>query len=231
MPAMRTKIMCHSENSITSWPRLGATTGMIMNTMKTSDMTSAMARPPNTSRMIDTVMTRVAAAPSALDEAQDEKRLEARRESCSKRGCDIDRKAAKQRDSPAEAVGQRAEPKLREAEACDIGGDHILPVVFVLDAKAGADLLQSGQHDVDGQRIERHEGCGKRDELPARDRQAACLAGRGGLLVHENGSTCGGKGNAPEAGAFKIDEARKIPSGSDSDRQAAPLTLTPFSTR
>ena len=43
--------------------KAGATTGMIMNTMKTSDMTSAMARPPKTSRMIDTVITRVAAAP------------------------------------------------------------------------------------------------------------------------------------------------------------------------
>ena len=60
---MTTKIMCHSENSMTSWPRLGAMTGMTMNTMKISDMTSAMARPPKTSRTMETVMTRVEAAP------------------------------------------------------------------------------------------------------------------------------------------------------------------------
>ena len=56
--------MCHSANSMMTWPMLGATTGMIMNTMKTSDMTSAIARPPNVSRTIETVMTRVAAAPT-----------------------------------------------------------------------------------------------------------------------------------------------------------------------
>ena len=39
---MNTKIMCHSENSMINWPTPGATTGMTMNTMKTSDMTSAM---------------------------------------------------------------------------------------------------------------------------------------------------------------------------------------------
>ncbi len=61
--AMSTKIMCHSENSITSWPTEGAITGMTMNTMNTSDMISAMARPPNTSRMTETAMTRVDAAP------------------------------------------------------------------------------------------------------------------------------------------------------------------------
>ena len=61
---MTTKIMCHSENSMTSWPMPGAITGITMKTMKISDMTSAMARPPKASRTTDTVMTRVAAAPS-----------------------------------------------------------------------------------------------------------------------------------------------------------------------
>ena len=61
--AMKTKIMCHSENSMTNWPMPGATTGITMNTMKISDITSAMRRPPNTSRTKETAMTRVAAAP------------------------------------------------------------------------------------------------------------------------------------------------------------------------
>ena len=61
--AIRTKIMCHSENSITSCPTDGAITGITMNTMNTSDMISAMARPPNTSRITETAMTRVDAAP------------------------------------------------------------------------------------------------------------------------------------------------------------------------
>ena len=77
---MTTKIMCHSENSMISWPRLGATTGMTMNTMKTSDMTSAIARPPKTSRTTETVMTRVPAAPMPLDESEHEKYREAWRE-------------------------------------------------------------------------------------------------------------------------------------------------------
>ena len=41
----------------------GAITGMTMKTMKISDMISAMARPPKRSRTIETVMTRVDAAP------------------------------------------------------------------------------------------------------------------------------------------------------------------------
>ena len=39
---MQTKIMCHSANSITACPIDGATTGITMNTMKMSDMTSAI---------------------------------------------------------------------------------------------------------------------------------------------------------------------------------------------
>ncbi len=42
---------------------LGAITGMIMKTMKMSDMISAIALPPNLSRTIETAMTRVEAAP------------------------------------------------------------------------------------------------------------------------------------------------------------------------
>ena len=46
-----------------NWPIPGAMTGMAMNTMKISDITSAMRRPSNVSRTIDAAMTRVAAAP------------------------------------------------------------------------------------------------------------------------------------------------------------------------
>ena len=44
-------------------PMPGAMTGTAMKTMKTMDMISAMARPPNLSRTIDWAMTRVPAAP------------------------------------------------------------------------------------------------------------------------------------------------------------------------
>ena len=57
-------------------------------------------------------------------------------------------------------------------------------MVLVLDAEARADLLQTGQHDVDGQGIQRHQRGSKRDEFPTGDRQAGLLACRGGRLVH-----------------------------------------------
>jgi hypothetical protein len=40
-----------------------------------------------------------------------------------------------------------------------------LPVVLSLDAEAGADFLQAGQHDVDGERIERHQQRHERNEF------------------------------------------------------------------
>ena len=71
------------------------------------------------------------------------------------------RKTDQQRRPPAETVRERAEEELRNAEAGDVGGNDILPVVLVLDAEAGADLLQAGQHDVDGKRVQRHQRCGE----------------------------------------------------------------------
>ena len=146
---MKTKIMCHSANSMINWPTPGAMTGMTMNTMKISDMTSAMRRPPNTSRTKETAMTRVAAAPMPWMKRKREQDDEARRERGGEGGGDVDRQADEQRAAPAETIGDRAEKQLRAAEAQNVGGDHVLPVVLVLDAEAGADLLQAGQHDVD----------------------------------------------------------------------------------
>jgi hypothetical protein len=45
------------------WPMPGATIGIAMNTMKASDITEAISRPEYLSRITDTAMTRVAAAP------------------------------------------------------------------------------------------------------------------------------------------------------------------------
>ncbi len=62
----------------------------------------------------------------------------------------------------------------RRAGRCrsrQIGGDDILPVVLVLDAEARADLLQAGQHDVDGQGFSAISAAAERDEFPARDPQ------------------------------------------------------------
>ena len=111
---MTMKIMCHSENSMTSWPRLGAMTGMTMNTMKTSDMTSAIGRPPNTSRMMDTAMTRVEAAPMPWTKRRASSVVEARRESRAESRDYIDGEPEEQRLAPPEAVGERAEDELRE---------------------------------------------------------------------------------------------------------------------
>ena len=61
--AIMTKIHGQPDTSMMPWPSVGATIGTAMKTMKTSDITSAMARPPKTSRMTETAMTRVEAAP------------------------------------------------------------------------------------------------------------------------------------------------------------------------
>ena len=64
MAAMKMKMACQSANSRMSCPALGAMIGTIMKTVKTSDMTSAICRPPNTSRTTAMAITRVAAAPA-----------------------------------------------------------------------------------------------------------------------------------------------------------------------
>ena len=197
--------MCHSENSMISWPTPGAMTGMTMNTMKTSDMTSAIraaAEDVADDRDGDDPGGRRA---DALDEAQAKQHGEGRREGRREGRGDIDGQAEQQRRAPAEPVGDRAVEKLRAAEAQDIGGDDILPVVLVLDAEAGADLLQAGQHDVDGQRIERHQRGGQRDEFPARNGSAKPVCRRRSLLVH-GASRRPKNENAPES--RRIDTAR-----------------------
>jgi hypothetical protein len=59
--------------------------------------------------------------------------------------------------------------------------------ILVGHAETGADLLQARQHDVDGQRVDRHQGGGYGDELPARDgERVGRLFAR--LLVHDHWS-------------------------------------------
>ncbi len=57
------KMACQGPVSSRICPMLGARTGMAMNTMKTSDMTSAISRPEYRSRTTAVVMTRTLAAP------------------------------------------------------------------------------------------------------------------------------------------------------------------------
>ena len=94
-------------------------------------------------------------------------------------------------------IGQRTKHQLRAAEAQNVGGDHILPVVLVFDAKAGADLLKAGQHDVDRQGIEGDQPCRQGDELPARNRQDEAGLGRRSFLIHQ--AVRSENENAPES--------------------------------
>ena len=128
-PAMNTKIDCHGPVSSSTWPTPGAMMGMAMKTMKISDMTSAMSRPAKRSRTTAVATTRVAAAPRPCVKrrARRTKRREGRGEGAD----DIDAQPEQQRDAAAEAVGQRPEDELREAEAEHVGADHQLPLVFV----------------------------------------------------------------------------------------------------
>ena len=177
-------------------------------------------------------MTRVAAAPMPWTKRRASSVVETRREGRGERRRDIDGQPAQQRRPPAEAVGQRAEDELREAEAGNIGGDDILPVVLVLDAEAGADLLQAGQHDVDGERVERHQRRGERDELPARDRQACSRLPGGEACWSMTIFQCAEKEMRRKPAHSRSDEPGEIRAQLASlGRQAAPLTLTPFSSR
>ncbi len=56
------KIQRHGANQRIACPKLGATTGISMNTARISDMTRAIASPLNRSRMMPTEMTRLAPA-------------------------------------------------------------------------------------------------------------------------------------------------------------------------
>ena len=58
-------------------------------------------------------------------------RTGSRREGRGEGADDIDAQPEQQRDAAAEAVGQRPEDELREAEAEHVGADHQLPLVFV----------------------------------------------------------------------------------------------------
>ena len=84
--------------------------------------------------------------------------------------------AEEQRRAAAEAVGERPEDELRHTEADHVGGDDELPLVLVGHAQILAHVGQGGQHDVDGQRIERHEGSDEGNEFgPGQNPLAKCL--------------------------------------------------------
>jgi hypothetical protein len=101
----------------------------------------------------------------ALDEAHRQQGGEARHENRGQRRHDVDAEPDKHGNAPAEPVGDRAVEQLRESKADQVGRDDILPVVLVLDAEARADLLEAGQHDVDGERVERHQERHERNEF------------------------------------------------------------------
>ena len=99
----------------------GAMMGMAMKTMKISDMTSAMSRPAKRSRTTAVATTRAAAAPRPCVKRESEEDCEIRREGRGEGADDIDAQPEQQRDAAAEAVGQRPEDELREAEAEHVG--------------------------------------------------------------------------------------------------------------
>ena len=78
---------------------------------------------------------------------------------------------------PAQRIGQRAVGKLRDPEAQHIGGDDQLALI-AQRIKGPADLRQGGQHDVDGQRVERHQRARHGDQLGHAQRGAFGI-GRG----------------------------------------------------
>ena len=137
-------------------------------------MISAIWPPPKLSRTIETAMTRVDAAPmpwmKRKRKQRSRKSARARRQRPRRHRCRARTAAAPRRPNRSDSgpIDKHA-----QGQAAEIGGDDILPVVFVLDAEAGADLLQAGQHDVDGQRVERHQRRGERDEFPPRNLQPA----------------------------------------------------------
>ena len=62
-----------------------------------------------------------------------------------------------QRAAPSETVGRRSVGEQGESHAAEIGRDDELAMVLVGDVEALADLLETGQHDIDRQRVERHQ--------------------------------------------------------------------------
>ena len=77
----------------------------------------------------------------------------------------IKTEAAEQRQLAAEAIRQRAENELRAAHTEQIGGDDILAGIFVNDTEACSDFLKTRQHDVDRNRVDRHQHGHQGDEL------------------------------------------------------------------
>ena len=96
----------------------------------------------------------------------------------------VGRQRNKQDVPPAEAIRQRPVDQLRYAEADHVGDDNQLPVVFLSDPEPIAHLRQCRQHDVDGDRVCRHEHGGHRHEFRqgklADGRWCGRLAGRVG---------------------------------------------------
>ena len=149
----------------------GAMIGIAMNTMKVSDITEAISRPEKRSRTTDMAMTRVAAAPRPCAKRSAEQDGEGRREGRGEGADDVERDADEQRRAAAEAVGDRAEDQLRRAEADHVGGDDELALVLVGDAERLAHIGQGRQHDVDGERVERHQRAARSPMNSGRDKR------------------------------------------------------------
>ena len=126
--AMNTKIRCQSPARMISWPIIGANTGTTMKTIITSDMVAAMPRPEWVSRTTERAITRVAAAPTALQKPRQQQEFEARREGAGNCADCVERDADKQRRAAAVPVGDGAEEQLRAAKPDDVGTTgHIAP--------------------------------------------------------------------------------------------------------
>ena len=142
--------------------------GMAMNTMKVSDMTSAISRPENRSRTTEVAMTRVLAAPSPWMKRSASRIAKFGAKVAAKAQIDIDarcRPAAAPRRPKRSVSGPKA--SCGDAEAEHVGADDELALVLVRDAERLAHIGQGRQHDVDGERVERHQRRHKGNEFGA----------------------------------------------------------------
>ena len=110
------------------------------------------------------VITR-GAAEDALQGPRGEQRLEARRRRAGDGGGDVEREAPEEDRPAAETVRHGADEDLAGAEADEVGGEHALTMVLVRHVERRADLLQGRQHDVHGERVQRHQPGDHADEL------------------------------------------------------------------
>ena len=105
----------------------------------------------------------------ALQKTGKQKKLEARRERTGDAADRVHGYAEEQRRTPAVAVGHRTEEQLGTAEADDVGEKDELHLIGVDNIAACRDVGKCRQHDVDGERIERHQRGDDGDELRAAD--------------------------------------------------------------